>query len=108
MVTALETPQKSITLTPSDFKLKNNYPNPFNPETIIEYLVPKNGQVNLVIYNMLGQKVRTLVNEVKTAGTYQVFWNGRNEDGTALSSGVYFYQLQGENALITKKMTLIK
>ena len=107
-VTALETPQRIAYLTSSDFKLNNNYPNPFNPETIIEYLVPNNGRVKIVIYNMLGQKVRTLVDQVQPAGTYQVFWNGRNDQDVALSSGVYFYQLQGENALITKKMTFIK
>jgi hypothetical protein len=108
MVTALETPQNITTITPSDFRLNNNYPNPFNPETIIEYLVPKNGQVKIIIYNILGQKVRTLVNEVQTAGTYQVYWNGKNDQNSAMSSGVYFYQLQGDNALITKKMTLLK
>lgn len=108
IVTALDIPSLTTTLTPSDFQLKSNYPNPFNPETIIEYIVPVNGAVKLIIYNILGQKVRTLVEQVQLAGTYQVFWNGRDELGSALSSGVYFYQLQGENALITKKMTLVK
>ena len=108
VVTALEKPSEIITLTPADFQLKNNYPNPFNPETIIEYVVPQNGNVKLVIYNVLGQKVRTLVDQYQTSGTYKVYWNGRNEQNAALTSGVYFYQLQGENALITKKMTLVK
>jgi hypothetical protein len=108
IISALETPQNSVTLTPSDYKLGNNYPNPFNPETIIEYVVPAKGQVKILIYNMLGQKIRTLVNTFQSAGTYQVYWNGKNDAGSTLSSGVYFYQLQGENALITKKMTFIK
>jgi len=108
LVTALDEPKANITLAPTDFQLKNNYPNPFNPETLIEYIVPQNGNVKLVIYNILGQKVRTLVDQHQTTGTYTVYWNGRNDQDVALSSGVYFYQLQGENALITKKMTLVK
>ncbi len=109
VITAIEPePTPISTLIPTDFQLKQNYPNPFNPETIIEYLVPDNGQVELNVYNMLGQKVRTLVSGVQAPGTYQVLWDGRDDFGHPVTTGVYLYQLRGKNALITKKMMLIK
>jgi hypothetical protein len=108
MITAIEQPTNRIAIMPAEYELFNNYPNPFNPETIIEYKVPKTGQVKMAIYNVLGQNVRTLVDEHQPAGTYQVMWDGTDNLGNKLSSGVYFYQLVGENALITKKMTLLK
>jgi hypothetical protein len=92
----------------SDFQLANNYPNPFNPQTIIEFKVPQTGSVILNIYNSLGQRIRTLVNEIKPVGTYQVLWDGRDDFGKVVASGIYMYQLRGENALITKKMTFLK
>src|SRR3989338_5193748 len=66
---------------PSNYELKQNYPNPFNPETIIRYEVKKAGRVRIDVYNILGQKVRTLVNEVKNPGFYSARWDGRNERG---------------------------
>jgi hypothetical protein len=101
-------PTHEITMAPSDFQLKQNYPNPFNPETIIEYQVPANGLVELNIYNVLGQKVRTLVNDVKAPGTYQVLWDGRDDRGNRLATGMYVYQLRGKNAMITKRMIMVK
>lgn len=108
LITVIEHPTNRIAIMPAEYELFNNYPNPFNPETIIEYMVPKTGQVKMAIYNVLGQNVRTLVDAHQPAGTYTVMWNGRDNQGNKLSSGVYFYQLIGENALITKKMTLLK
>ena len=108
LVTAIEHPTNRIAIMPAEYELFNNYPNPFNPETIIEYKVPKTGQVKMAIYNVLGQTVRTLVDQHQPAGTYTVMWDGTDNSGHKLASGVYFYQLIGENALITKKMTLIK
>ncbi len=109
VITAIEPEPTPVTsLLPTNFKLMQNYPNPFNPETIIEYLVPENGSVELSIYNMLGQKVRTLVSGVRQAGTYQVHWDGTDNNGNRVSSGVYLYSLRGTNALITKKMVLMK
>ena len=108
LITVIEQPTNRIAIMPAEYELFNNYPNPFNPETIIEYKVPKTGQVKMAIYNVLGQNVRTLVDEHQPAGTYQVMWDGTDNLGNKLSSGVYFYQLVGENALITKKMTLLK
>ncbi|MCK4894407.1 MAG: T9SS type A sorting domain-containing protein, partial [Calditrichia bacterium] len=95
-------------LVPHDFVLQQNYPNPFNPETIIEFKVPEYGPVVLNIFNTLGQKIKTLVNDHRAPGTYQVFWDGRDDHGNYVATGMYLYQLRGENALITKKMFLIK
>jgi hypothetical protein len=108
VITAIENPTNRIAIMPAEYELFNNYPNPFNPETIIEYKVPKTGQVKMAIYNVLGQNVRTLVDAHQPAGTYTVMWDGTDNSGHKLASGLYFYQLIGENALITKKMILIK
>jgi hypothetical protein len=108
VVTAIENPTKQLSIMPAEYELFNNYPNPFNPETVIEYKVPNTGKVKLAIYNVLGQNVKTLVDMNQPAGTYTVMWDGTDNNGNKLASGVYFYQLIGENALITKKMTLIK
>ncbi|HKJ30830.1 MAG TPA: T9SS type A sorting domain-containing protein, partial [Balneolales bacterium] len=80
-----------------------NYPNPFNPTTRIAFDVPKKSEVSLKVYDMLGRKVATLVNQDKAAGHYTL-----NFDAQHLSSGVYIYRLQVGNKVISKKMTLIK
>ncbi|MBN1407552.1 MAG: T9SS type A sorting domain-containing protein, partial [Calditrichaceae bacterium] len=92
----------------TEYMLRNNYPNPFNPITNIEYYVPKAGSVSLVVYNVVGQKVRTLIEGHHNPGTFHAIWDGCNNAGEMLSSGVYFYQLKGTDAVITKKMTFIK
>jgi hypothetical protein len=94
--------------TPRAFALQQNFPNPFNPETTIRYTVPQAGPVRLVIYNIQGQEVSTLVNGVQSAGTYQVVWNGRNAQDRPVSSGVYLYRLTAGDAHETKRMTLVK
>ena len=99
--------KKGVTIA-TEYMLQNNYPNPFNPITNIEYYVPKAGNVSLVVYNIMGQKVRTLVEGNHIQGTFHAVWDGCNDAGKLLSSGVYFYQLKGTNAVITKKMTFIK
>jgi hypothetical protein len=86
----------------------SNYPNPFNPVTSISYSVPKDGQATLAIYNMKGQVVRTLLNSSVKAGNYSVSWNGTDDKGIAVASGVYFYRLTSDNKTITKKMLLSK
>ncbi len=108
VVVSIEDPASPISILTNDFNLLQNYPNPFNPETIIEYLVPERGKVELNVYNMLGQKVRSLVSDVLPAGTYQVLWNGKDDSGRQVATGVYLYQLRGKNALITRKMILMK
>ncbi len=93
---------------PQVFSLDQNYPNPFNPSTTIRYQVAGAGQVQLTIYNMLGEKVVTLVNKKQSPGAYQVKWQGTDQFGRRQASGVYFYRLQsGENTLV-KKMIMIR
>ncbi len=95
-------------LLPSAFALRQNYPNPFNPSTTIHYDLPKSSNVRLNIYNIQGQRVMTLVNGQKTAGRYQVSWNGRNERGQMVSSGIYIYRIQAGDFIKTRKMMLLK
>ena len=94
--------------TPLVFSLSQNAPNPFNPETIISYSLPQSEQVKLVIYNVLGQEIRTLVNAFKPAGRYRVIWNSRDDFGRSVSSGVYFYQITAGKFTNTRKMLILK
>lgn len=93
---------------PETITLKQNFPNPFNPETTIRYELPADGKVTLKIYNILGQEIRTLVNRHELAGTYDVVWNGTNDRGSRVSSGLYFYRLQAGKKAETKKLLLVK
>jgi len=93
---------------PMSFELKNNYPNPFNPETHIDYVVPNNENVTLAIFNTLGQKVRTLVDGNIPSGSHSVSWDGTNDMGNHVTSGVYFYSLKTSNQVITKRMILLQ
>ncbi|MYB70410.1 MAG: T9SS type A sorting domain-containing protein [Gemmatimonadetes bacterium] len=94
---------------PEAFGLANNYPNPFNPATTIKYALPQAADVELTVYNVIGQPVRTLVAEHQNAGRYVVEWDATNDSGHSLSSGMYFYRLQaGGEFLETKKMLLLK
>ncbi len=92
---------------PGAFHLAQNYPNPFNPTTNITYTVPT-GDVTMEIYNVLGQKVRTLVNKSLAAGTYNEVWDGTNEAGNLVASGVYLYKLKSEAGIKVKKMLFQK
>ena len=94
--------------TPLVFSLSQNAPNPFNPETIISYSLPQSEQVKLVIYNVLGQEIRTLVSAFQPAGRYRVVWNSRDDFGRSVSSGVYFYQITAGEFLDTRKMLILK
>jgi hypothetical protein len=93
---------------PKNFSVSQNYPNPFNPTTTIEFDVPNKSQVNLTVYNVLGQKVKTLVNQEMAAGTYKADWDGRGESGTSISSGIYFYKFEAGSYVTTKKMVMLK
>jgi sugar lactone lactonase YvrE len=93
---------------PDKYFLSQNYPNPFNPETTIKYQIKHNDPVNLVIYDPFGQRVKTLVNEVQPAGSYQVVWDGKNHQNQPVSSGVYLYRLRSGNQILSKKMILLK
>jgi hypothetical protein len=90
-------------ITPTQYNLSQNYPNPFNPTTKINFSLPKSGLVTLKIYNILGQEVNTLMNEVKSAGVYSVDFNASN-----LASGIYFYAIKSGDFTDVKKMSLIK
>lgn len=90
------------------FELHQNYPNPFNPTTQISFTIPKALQVSLKIYNIRGQEVRTLVSEMRNAGTHTVQWNGLDNRGVKVASGVYIYTLRAGEFVQTKKMTLMK
>lgn len=93
---------------PNNFKLSQNYPNPFNPITNINYQLPQTCHVVINIYNTLGQKIRILVNEDKSAGHYIAHWDGRDDNGNQVVSGVYLYQIQAGGFVCTKKMAILK
>ncbi len=96
-------------VVPAKFQLSDNYPNPFNPTTNISFSIPMALDVKINIYNVLGQRVVTLNEGELTAGTYNVRWNGRDQMGNTLASGIYFYELQaGEQFKQIKKMTFVK
>lgn len=93
---------------PTQLALYANYPNPFNPNTTIAFDIPKPTPVSLEIFNILGQRVATLVNKNLIPGSYRYFWNAKNDNGQPLSSGIYFYQLKAGDRRIIKKMLLAK
>jgi len=93
---------------PAVYSLSKNYPNPFNPTTTIDYSIPEAGNVELVIFNMAGQKVRSLVNQTQDAAYYKVVWDSRNDSGESVASGLYFYKLVSGDFNKIEKMTLIK
>ena len=90
------------------FALYANYPNPFNAETQMTYALPEAGAVELAIYNVRGQRVRTLVQGVQAAGRYQIVWDGRNDTGAALASGVYLSRLASTQGVRVRRLLLIK
>ena len=96
------------TVTPTKYALEQCYPNPFNPETAINFSIKQTGKVSLKIYNVQGQLIRSLVDEDKLAGSYSVIWNGTNEQGTRISSGTYLYTLKVNGFEDTKKLVFMK
>jgi len=99
---------KDVTQVPDDFGLAQNYPNPFNPETKIRFQLPMTGKVVLKVYNVLGQEVRTLVNNEMKAGYHSIVWDGRNSAGVRVASGIYIYRIKAGKFVASKKMTLLK
>jgi len=95
--------EKEGTEIPTIFALAQNYPNPFNPETSIRFSIPQESFVTVKVFNTLGEEVVTLVNEAKTAGTYNVSFNAKS-----LTSGIYFYTIKANDFTSTKKMILMK
>jgi hypothetical protein len=90
------------------YSLGQNYPNPFNPSTCIDFDLPRTSQVKLVVYNILGRKVRTLINQKLGAGHRSVNWDAKDDQGTQVASGIYFYQLKAEEFSLTKRMLLLR
>jgi len=98
-------PTKNI---PTAYALLPNYPNPFNPQTLIKYHVPASSRVKISIFDLLGRQIRTLVDQPQEAGAYRVLWNGLNERGQEVESGIYFYHMEAGDFVATRKMTLLR
>jgi len=96
------------TIFPIKYSLSQNFPNPFNLTTIINYSLPHRTDVQISVYNILGQRVRNLLNDNKSAGDYSVIWDGLDEKGEAVSTGIYFYRIETDNFTESKKMLLLK
>jgi hypothetical protein len=105
---SLSVQNKGKVVIPDQFVLFQSYPNPFNPETSIRYGLPKAAEVKLVIYNALGQKVRTLEKGLKEAGYYEVIWDSRDDGGMRLPSGVYVYKIEAGDFEKSAKMVLVR
>lgn len=95
-------------ILPASFELRQNHPNPFNPTTTISFTLPKQGRLRLEVFNITGQKVRTIADGNQPAGTYSVIFDGCDEKGNQLASGIYFYRITTENDTETKKMIMLK
>lgn len=95
-------------LLPKSFSLAQNAPNPFNPQTRIAYDLPNAAKVRLEIYNVLGQQIKTLVDEFQEAGSKSVIWDGRDNSGTTVASGIYFYRMDAGDFSDTRKMMMLK
>jgi hypothetical protein len=102
------TPVEQI-VVPTEFALQQNYPNPFNPTTTISYSIPNEAPVTFEVYNVLGVKIRTLMaGQTKSAGSYMITWDGKNDAGVNMSSGIYLYRVRAGSFVASKKMTLLK
>jgi hypothetical protein len=108
-------PQHKITIDyeeevslPQEYCIRQNYPNPFNPVTSIEYALPEGCQVLVEVFNVLGQRVKVLVDEYQTAGTYTIVWDGTDEGEKTLASGMYFYRMKAGTFVSAKKMIIMK
>ena len=101
---------------PKEFALSRNYPNPFNPSTKINFQVPKVTKVIIKIYDILGREIRILIDERKSTGTYQVTWDGRDDSGQQVASGLYIYRMEAgdlssgseQSFVANRKMLLLK
>ncbi|NQV18258.1 MAG: T9SS type A sorting domain-containing protein, partial [Armatimonadetes bacterium] len=103
----LEDPQNETPVI-DNVVLHGNYPNPFNPETKISFSLPQDQEIELTVYNLKGQKVRTLYTGITSSGEQSLVWNGKDDDGKSVGSGLYFYKLRTENKVYSKKMLLLK
>lgn len=99
---------EAVAALPTTFALSQNYPNPFNPVTNISYQVPAKTHITLTVFNSVGQKIKTLTDEVKEAGYYNITWDGKDSRNTGVAAGIYFYRIQGGDFISTKKMIYLK
>ena len=112
--THLDVPLSTAVLTeegdilPQSMRLEQNYPNPFNSQTVIRFSLAQQTELELAIYNLLGQKVAALLDQRRPAGEHVVSWNGRDETGAELASGVYVYRLRTESHVATRKLLLLR
>jgi len=104
----IEVVLKSIEHSDPEVKLDINHPNPFNHSTSIRYYIPESSQVELTIYNILGQKIKTLVSTKQNSGEYTLAWDGLSDTGNRLSNGIYFYKLTTGASSVVKKMLMVK
>jgi GH35 family endo-1,4-beta-xylanase len=100
--------EENVENIPQNFILKQNYPNPFNPATTIQYSLAKAINVSIIIYNILGVKIRTLINSFQTSGEHSVEWNAKDDDNNSVSSGIYIYKLEAGDVNLLKKMILLR
>jgi hypothetical protein len=105
IISRVKQPENRI---PTEWKLSQSYPNPFNAESIISYQVPKEAHVTIEVFNLLGQKLKTLVNEEKSPGSYQTIWNGKDENGRSVGSGIFVYRMQAGDFSAIRKMVLVQ
>ncbi len=100
--------EMAVQTLPTKFQLEQNYPNPFSAHTLIKYKVPKQNHVSLHIFNLLGQRIRTIKESSLAAGVYQNTWDGRNDEGHEVPNGVYFYVLQSGDTKMSRKLILMR
>ena len=105
---APSTVELNVQALPYKYDLSQNYPNPFNPTTTIKYQIPEQAKISLVVYNQLGQVVKTLVSQEQDAGYYKVRWSGDNNFGRKVASGVYLFRIQAGSFVSVKKMVFLK
>ncbi|MGP8329175.1 MAG: FlgD immunoglobulin-like domain containing protein [Methanosarcinaceae archaeon] len=108
LITNIQDSARAKAALPKMFRLQQNYPNPFNPTTTIQYDLPKTSKVTINIFNAVGQLVRKLNRETQQPGSYQLTWDGRDQQGQLLPSGVYLYQIAAVGFTDVKKMLLVK
>lgn len=100
--------ERKNNILPESFHLYQNFPNPFNPRTAIQYDLPVESHVKLTVYNTLGKKVKTLIDENQSAGSHSAVWDGTNAKGGIIASGVYFYKIEAGAFIRTREMIFMK
>ena len=108
VITATDVEEEIEVTLPKDFGISQNYPTPFNPQTVIEYAVARDSRVRIIVYNVLGQRVTVLKDEWEQAGYKSVNWDGTNQSGQEVGTGIYFYKITAGDFVKTKKMVLLK